>query len=126
MSEKMEHLRPEEGRYVKDDHAVASARALNGWIMECGGEKATLEFRAVVDAVRNHHRSVNEPDSLLGNLKRADTAAREEEFSGRRKNPRAAATPSRGRGHRAARVAASRHPPDTERPRRARDKRGHA
>ena len=91
---KMEHLRPEEGRYVKDDHAVASARALNGWIMECGGEKATLEFHAVVDAVRNHHRSVNEPDSLLGNLKRADTAAREEEFSGRRKNPRAAATPS--------------------------------
>ena len=37
---KMEHLRPEEGRYVKDDHAVASARALNGWIMECGGERA--------------------------------------------------------------------------------------
>ena len=91
---KMEHLRPDEGRYVKDDHAVASARALNGWIMECGGEKATLEFRAVVDAVRNHHRSVNEPDSLLENLKRADMAAREEEFSGRRKNPRTAAVHS--------------------------------
>ena len=96
---KMEHLRPDEGRYVKDDHAAASARALNGWIMECGGEKAALEFRAVVDAVRNHHRSVNEPDSLLENLKRADTAAREEEFSGKRKNPRAATVHSDGRGH---------------------------
>ena len=93
---KMEHLRPEEGRYVKDNHAAASARALNGWIMECGGEKAALEFRAVVDAVRNHHRSVNEPGSILENLKRADTAAREEEFSGRRKNPRAAVLPSDG------------------------------
>ena len=57
---KMEHLRPEEGRYVKDDHAAASARALNRWIMECGGEKGALEFRAAVDAVRNHHRSVND------------------------------------------------------------------
>jgi len=94
---KMEHLRPEEGRYVKDDHAAASARALNGWIMECGGEKAAFEFRAVVDAVRNHHRSVNEPDSILENLKKADMAAREEEFSGRRKNPRAAGLPSDGK-----------------------------
>ena len=93
---KMEHLRPEEGRYVKDDHAAASARALNGWIMECGGEKAAFEFRAVVDAVRNHHRSVTEPDSILENLKKADMAAREEEFSGRRKNPRAAVLPSDG------------------------------
>ena len=88
---KMEHLRPEGGRYVKDDHAAASARALNAWIMECGGEKAALEFRSVVDAVRNHHRSVNAPDPILENLKRADTAAREEEFSGVRKSPRAAA-----------------------------------
>lgn len=93
---KMEHLRPEEGRYVKDNHAAASARMLNKWIMECGGEKAALEFRAVVDAVRNHHRSVNEPDSILENLKRADTAAREEEFSGDRKNPRAVTAPSDG------------------------------
>ena len=93
---KMEHLRPEEGRYVKDDHAAASARALNRWIMECGGEKAALEFRAAVDAVRNHHRSVNTPDSILENLKRADTAAREEEFSGRRRNPRAAVLPPDG------------------------------
>ncbi len=90
---KMEHLRPEGRRYVKDDHAAASARALNAWIMECGGEKAALELRSVVDAVRNHHRSVNEPDSLLENLKRADTAAREEEFSGNRKNPRATTAP---------------------------------
>ena len=88
---KMEHLRPRDGRYVKDDHAAASARALNGWIMECGGEKAALSLRSVVDAVRNHHRSVNEPDSILENLKRADTAAREEEFSGVRKSPRTAA-----------------------------------
>ena len=93
---KMEHLRPGEGRYVKDNHAAASARTLNRWIMECGGEKAALEFRTVVDAVRNHHRSVNEPDSILENLKRADTAAREEEFSGGRKNPRTVATPSDG------------------------------
>ncbi len=93
---KMEHLRPEEGRYVKDNHAAASARMLNKWIMECGGEKAALEFRAVVDAVRNHHRSVNEPDSILENLKRADTAAREEEFSGNRKNPRTVTAPSDG------------------------------
>ena len=88
---KMEHLRPEGGRYVKDDHAAASARALNAWIMECGGERAALEFRSVVDSVRNHHRSANAPDPILENLKRADTTAREEEFSGVRKNPRAAA-----------------------------------
>lgn len=93
---KMEHLRPEDKRYVKDDHASASARALNAWIMECGGEKAALEFRSAVDAVRNHHRSVNAPDPILKNLKRADTAAREEEFSGVRKNPRAAAAPPDG------------------------------
>ena len=93
---KMEHLRPEEGRYVKDDHAAASARALNVWIMECGGEKAALELRGAVDAVRNHHRNVNAPDSILENLKRADTAAREEEFSGARRNPRAAAVPEDG------------------------------
>ena len=93
---KMEHLRPEGGRYVKDDHAAASARALNAWIMEDGGEKAALELRSVVDAVRNHHRSANSPDSILKNLKRADTAAREEEFSGGRKNPRAAAAPPDG------------------------------
>lgn len=90
---KMEHLRPEGGRYVKDDHAAASARALNAWIMECGGEKAALELRSVVDAVRNHHRTVNSPDSILKNLKRADTAAREEEFSGNRKNPHATTAP---------------------------------
>ena len=90
---KMEHLRPEQGRYVKDDHAAASARALNGWIMECGGEKAALSLRSVVDAVRNHHRTVNEPDGILENLKRADTAAREEEFSGNRKNPHATTAP---------------------------------
>ena len=88
---KMEHLRPEGGRYVKDDHAAASARALNAWIMECGGERAALEFRSVVGSVRNHHRSANAPDPILENLKRADTAAREEEFSGVRKSPRAAA-----------------------------------
>ena len=86
---KMEHLRQGEGRYVKDDHAAASARALNKWIMECGGEKSALELRATVDAVRNHHRNVHTPDSILENLKRADTAAREEEFSGERKNLRA-------------------------------------
>ena len=90
---KMEHLRPEDKRYVKDDHAAAGARALNAWIMECGGEKAALELRSVVDAVRNHHRSVNSPDSILENLKRADTAAREEEFSGNRKNPHATTSP---------------------------------
>ena len=56
---KMEHLRQGEGRYVKDDHAAASARALNKWIMECGGEKSALELRATVDAVRNHHRNVH-------------------------------------------------------------------
>ncbi|MCY4378501.1 MAG: HD domain-containing protein [Candidatus Dadabacteria bacterium] len=88
---KMEHLRPEGGRYVKDDHAAASARALNAWIMECGGERAALELRSVVDSVRNHHRSANAPDPILENLKRADTAAREEEFSGVRKSPRATA-----------------------------------
>ncbi len=93
---KMECLRPEGGRYVKDDHAAASARALNAWIMECGGERAALSFRSVVDSVRNHHRSVNAPDPILENLKRADTAAREEEFSGVRKNPRAAAAPTDG------------------------------
>ena len=85
---KMEHLRQGEGRYVKDDHAAASARALNKWIMECGGEKSALELRATVDAVRNHHRNVHTPDSILENLKRADTVAREEEFSGERKNLR--------------------------------------
>lgn len=85
---KMERLRHGEGRYVKDDHAAASARELNRWIMECGGEKSALELRAAVDAVRNHHRSVNEPDSILRNLKRADAAAREEEFSGGRRNLR--------------------------------------
>ena len=58
---KMEHLRPEGGRYVKDDHAAASARALNAWIMECGGERAALELRSAVDAVRNHHRSADAP-----------------------------------------------------------------
>jgi len=87
---KMEHLRSREGRYVKDDHAAASARELNRWIMERGGEKAALDMRAVVDAVRNHHRSVNEPDGILKNLKKADMAAREEEFSGARENPRQA------------------------------------
>ena len=87
---KMEHLRPGgDGRYVKDDHAAASARALNTWAMECGGESASVSFRAAVAAVRNHHRNVNETDPLLCHLKKADTAAREEEFSGRRTNPRA-------------------------------------
>ena len=95
---KMEHLRPEGGRYVKDDHAAASARALNAWIMECGGERAALELRSAVDAVRNHHRSVNGPDGMLENLKKADVAAREEEFSGARKNPRTAAAPPEGAG----------------------------
>ena len=89
---KMEHLRPEGTRYVKDDHAAASARALNAWIMECGGEEAALEFRSVVDSVRNHHRSVDGADPILKNLKRADKAAREEEFSGVRRSPRAEAT----------------------------------
>lgn len=93
---KMEHLRQGEGRYVKDDHAAASARALNRWIMECGGESAALSLRAAVDAVRNHHRSVNEPDAILENLKKADVAAREEEFSGVRKNPRALSSPEDG------------------------------
>ena len=93
---KMEHLRPEDKRYVKDDHAAASARALNAWIMECGGEKAALEFRSAVDAVRNHHRSANAPDPILENLKRADTAAREEEFSGVRKRPRPTVAPDGG------------------------------
>lgn len=88
---KMEHLRPEGGRYVKDDHAAVSARALNAWIMECGGEKAALEFRSVVEAARNHHRSADAPDPILRNLKRADREAREEEFSGARKSPRTAA-----------------------------------
>lgn len=88
---KMEHLRPEDKRYVKDDHAAASARALNAWIMECGGERAALSLRSAVDAVRNHHRSANAPGPILENLKRADTAAREEEFSGVRKSPREAA-----------------------------------
>lgn len=88
---KMEHLRPGgDGRYVKDDHAAASARALNAWATECGGEDGALWFSPVVRAVRNHHRAVNDPDPLLECLKRADTAAREEEFSGIRKNPRAA------------------------------------
>ncbi len=88
---KMEHLRRGgDGRYVKDDHAAASARALNAWAMECGGERGALSFRSVVGAVRNHHRAVSDPDPLLECLKRADTAAREEEFSGVRKNPRAA------------------------------------
>ena len=93
---KMEHLRPEGGRYVKDDHAAASARALNAWIMECGGERAALELRSAVDAVRNHHRSADAPGPVLANLKRADMAAREEEFSGERRNPRAAAAPGDG------------------------------
>ena len=93
---KMEHLRPEDKRYVKDDHAAASARALNAWIMECGGERAALSLRSAVDAVRNHHRSVNAPAPILENLKKADTAAREEEFSGVRKSPREAAAPPDG------------------------------
>jgi len=86
---KMEHLRPEGGRYVKDDHAAASARALNAWIMECGGEEGALFFAPVVRAVRNHHRAASDPDPLLECLKKADMAAREEEFSGTRKSPRA-------------------------------------
>lgn len=93
---KMEHLRLGEGRYVKDDHAAASARALNRWIMECGGEKLALELRSAVDAARNHHRSVNAPEAILENLKRADSAAREEEFSGGRRNLRAPAVPRDG------------------------------
>ena len=96
---KMEHLRPEGGRYVKDDHAAASARALNAWIMECGGEGAALELRSAVDAVRNHHRSADSPGPVLENLRRADAAAREEEFSGVRRSPRAAAAaPEDGTG----------------------------
>lgn len=87
---KMEHLRPGGyGRYVKDDHAAASARALGAWAAECGGEDAALSLRSVIDAVRNHHRATSDPDPLLKCLKKADTAAREEEFSGIRKNPRA-------------------------------------
>ena len=86
---KMEHLRPGgDGRYVKDDHAAASARALGAWATECGGENAALALRSVIDAVRNHHRATSGPDPLLRCLKKADTAAREEEFSGERKNPR--------------------------------------
>ncbi len=95
---KMEHLRPEGGRYVKDGHAAASARALNAWVMERGGEKAALEFRSAVDAVRNHHRSADAPGPILENLRRADAVAREEEFSGRRANPRAAAARDQGTG----------------------------
>lgn len=64
--------------------------------MECGGEKSALELHAAVDAVRNHHRSVNTPDPILENLKRADTAAREEEFSGGRKNLRTLTVPGDG------------------------------
>ena len=87
---KMEHLRRGgDGRYVKDDHAAASARALGAWAMECGGEEGALSFRSVVSAVRNHHRAASDPDPLLERLKKADMAAREEEFSGTRKNPRA-------------------------------------
>ncbi len=87
---KMEHLRPGgDGRYVKDDHAAASARALGAWAAERGGEDAALSLRSVIDAVRNHHRAVSDPDPLLECLKKADLAAREEEFSGIRKNPRA-------------------------------------
>ncbi len=87
---KMEHLRRGgDGRYVKDDHAAASARALCAWATECGGEDGALLFRSVIDAVRNHHRATSNPDSLLERLKKADMAAREEEFSGTRKNPRA-------------------------------------
>lgn len=86
---KMEHLRPGgDGRYVKDDHAAASARALGAWAAECGGEDAVLSLRSVIDAVRNHHRATSDPDPLLKCLKKADMAAREEEFSGIRKNPR--------------------------------------
>ena len=87
---KMEHLRPGgDGRYAKDDHAAASARALGAWAAECCGEEGALSFRSAVGAVRNHHRAVSDPDPLLACLKRADMAAREEEFSGARKNPRA-------------------------------------
>ena len=89
---KMEHLRPGgDGRYVKDDHAAASARALGAWAAECGGEDGALWFGPVVRAVRNHHRAASGPDPLLECLKKADRAAREEEFSGVRKNPRASA-----------------------------------
>ena len=88
---KMEHLRPGgDGRYVKDDHVAASARALGAWATECGGEDAALSLRSVIDAVRNHHRAASGPDPLCECLKRADAAAREEEFSGTRKNLRAA------------------------------------
>lgn len=89
---KMEHLRRGgDGRYVKDDHAAASARALGAWAAEFGGEDGALSLRSVIDAVRNHHRPVNDPDPLLECLKKADAAAREEEFSGERKNLRARA-----------------------------------
>lgn len=94
---KMEHLRPEGGRYVKDDHAAASARALNAWIMECGGAEAALSLRSAVEAVRNHHRSADGAGPILENLKRADKAAREEEFSGARRSPRAAAALPEGK-----------------------------
>ncbi len=76
--------------YVKDDHAAASARALRGWIIECAGEKRADEFRHALDAVRNHHRRADENEGISRNLKKADVAAREEEFSGENKKSRAA------------------------------------
>ncbi len=83
---KIEKFRSQ-GKYVKDDHPVASARMLHHWVVQCEGEDVAIEFSAVVDAVRNHHRSSDTPGSLLDVLKNADTSAREEEFSGVRGKP---------------------------------------
>lgn len=83
-----------DGKYVKDDHAAASAKVLAGWTKEDLGEETAREFGAVVKAVRNHHRRTNGEGGLLASLKKADSAAREEEFSGGKKNP-AAGIPDR-------------------------------
>lgn len=80
---KMEKYR-KPGRYVKDAHAEASAAVLSEWIAEFGGKSAPREMQGVVDAVRNHHRNAPEAGELLLCLRKADRAAREEEFSGGR------------------------------------------
>ena len=80
---KMEKYR-KPGRYVKDAHAEASAAVLSEWVARFGARSAPREMQGVVDAVRNHHRNAPEAGELLLDLKRADRAAREEEFSGGR------------------------------------------
>lgn len=80
---KMEKYR-KPGRYVKDAHAEASAAVLSEWIAEFGARSAPREMQGVVDAVRNHHRNAAEAGELLRDLRSADRAAREEEFSGGR------------------------------------------